>query len=1146
MYLKRLELLGFKSFPDKTVVKLTSGVTAVVGPNGCGKSNILDAIRWVLGEQKVSLLRGNKMEEIIFNGTRDLKPLGMSEVTLVIQNTKGRLPTEYSEVQITRRLFRSGESEYLLNKVPCRLKDITDLLLDTGVGAHAYSMIQQDMVDAILSDRTDDRRFLFEEAAGISKYKNRKKAAIRKLETTDNDLLRLKDIVAEVNTQVNSLKRQVNKARRYKEYSDELRGWEIYLGKHAIDSFNQERREILINRDSLSDQRLKFDTDIDALSSDQERERKSLTDLDRELSDVSNQIYEKSEAAHTIEKDISILREKKENARSIKEKNTLDIDALAKRKVILQEQIGEVQEELTLLEGELSKIENDVADSRRISSEIDNKVLEARQKRENLNNRLMAIESQLSAGKSDDTNLKEQESEINSRLEEIEAQLNDCRRAGEEIAGKQKDLHDKQDEKQEAINQHKERQSELESKLKEHNERLEELSGKIFDLSASLEAAEARRHLLSEMVAHYEGFSSGVIAVFEDRAKWPDIIGAVADKLKPLAGYEEAIEAALGELAGYIICRDRNTAESIIQYLKSGKKGRAGFIILDEAREYAGSTRPDITQSGFLGWADDYVEKSDELSALTKVLLSHIAIVQPDTTEAIRGQLPPHFMAVTTDGRLLHSRSIISGGSGDELSLLGRKEKIEIQEKIIAELSSEIDNLKSEKNQVTSEIGTVQATLRDVNSEYETLSEEFENIKKEITAAGYEASSVTGDISRLENEQKKLNEKLGALRGRQYDLNLNYDQLIKERDELKLSLSSQDKEISELEAAADEAEKKFSDVQINQVEQKSKKQQLESKINHINELIADIEFNSEAKSNEIITARDEAEKAGEKIIILEKELKSSFDERTGIETKQTQMRDRRETIQQSIDAREKEIKSLRQNREETSSRLHEIEIRLTEIDSEIKTLNERLREEDIDLSQVESDIPDASVPEDKRYEHMRQLKESIRNMGAVNLLALEEYRTASERQEFLAAQLNDLTNAKSTLQSTITKINATARKLFLDTFDEVRGNFQRVFEELFTGGEADIRLTNPDDPLESPIEIIARPRGKKLLSITQMSGGERALTAISLLFAIYLTKPSPFCILDEVDAPLDDANIHRFLKLIKTFSDETQFINYHP
>ncbi len=413
MYLKRLELLGFKSFPEKTVIKLTPGVTAVVGPNGCGKSNILDAIRWVLGEQRVSLLRGTKMEEIIFNGTRDLKPLGMAEITLVIQNNRGILPTEYGEVQITRRLFRSGESEYLLNKVPCRLKDITELLMDTGIGAHIYSMIQQDMVDAILSDRTDDRRFLFEEAAGISKYKSRKKAALRKLESTEQDLLRLQDIVSEVTTQVNSLRRQMKKAERYQELSTELRGWELYINRTAVDNLKNERRELQTSRDTLLDAKTKFDTEIDKLSSIQEEDRNKLIDLDRSLTEISNGIYEKTEAAHRIETEISLTQEKKENAKRLLEKNLLDLDAFAKRKELLEEQIGGLDEELRKFEGLLEGSQGEINASETVLAEIDEKVLAARKEHERLNRRLLELEGLLSAGKSDDTRI--QNSPPNSR-----------------------------------------------------------------------------------------------------------------------------------------------------------------------------------------------------------------------------------------------------------------------------------------------------------------------------------------------------------------------------------------------------------------------------------------------------------------------------------------------------------------------------------------------------------------------------------------------------------------------------------------------------------------------------------------------------------------------------------------------------------
>ncbi|MCP4704872.1 MAG: hypothetical protein GY865_09705, partial [candidate division Zixibacteria bacterium] len=384
---------------------------------------------------------------------------------------------------------------------------------------------------------------------------------------------------------------------------------------------------------------------------------------------------------------------------------------------------------------------------------------------------------------------------------------------------------------------------------------------------------------------------------------------------------------------------------------------------------------------------------------------------------------------------------------------------------------------------------------------------------------------------------------LELLKNRQYNLNLSHDQLSVEKEKLNTAQKEHNDLLAQLEAESEEVEKHLSGLQINLVEQKSKKQQLETQISHTRELISDIESNSTAKSEEIITAEDESKNSNEKIFILEKELKITFESRTTLSEKQTKIREERESIQLEIDKREKEVKSIRQNREDIGSQLHDTEIRITEIEAEIRNIMDNLQDEnDINFDELTVEVPNQDVPEEKRQERMLELKESIRNMGAVNLLALEEYDEFSERHEFLSTQLSDLLTAKTTLQSTITKINSTAKKLFADTFNEVRGNFKKVFEELFTGGEADVRLTNPDEPLESPIEIIARPRGKKLLSIAQMSGGERALTAISLLFAIYLTKPSPFCVLDEVDAPLDDANIKRFLKLIKTFSDETQFI----
>ena len=1143
MYLKRLELLGFKSFPDKTVIKLTGGVIGVVGPNGCGKTNILDSIRWVLGEQKVSLLRGTKMEEIIFNGTRDIKPLGMAEVTLVIQNSKGILPTEYSEVQITRRLFRSGEAEYLLNKIPCRLKDIADLLMDTGIGAHVYSVIQQDMIDAILSDRTDDRRFLFEEAAGISKYKNRKKAALRKLEATEQDLLRLKDIVAEVTVQVNSLNRQMKKAERYQKMAEELKGWEIFLGKNASDTLQNERRALMTRRDSLLDARVACDAAIDTLSAQQEEQRKELTDLDRELTAISNLVYEKSEAAHALEKEISILREKRENARQLQERNTFDIQAFQKRKEILAEQIEETRRELEKVESESGAHVEEVARSEQNLNEADEKVLAARRARDELSKELMALEGRLSAGKSDDSNLKEQESDINTSLTELIKLHSEAGNNRDKIAARLAELESSGVTIAAQISGLQNQQNTWESEIRGFDARLEELSGEIFDLTASLEAAEARRHLLSEMITHYEGYSAGVVTTFENRERWPGLIGTVAEHLTPHGGFEDAIEAALGETAEFMISRDRETADGVISFLRQEKKGKAGLIILNEAGFNTGVTRPELNGESFLGWADQYVTVSEELKPLAHLLLSRIAVIKPENNKSILDALPMYFAAVTTDGKLFENRAIVSGGSNEGLSLFGRKEKIAEQDRILQELNGKIAEIKTARNQITSELGSKQAELHGILSQLDNLKEESDRVHAELTSTRYEMQTVETEMRRLEKEKKAFSDKLELLKSRQYDLSLNYDQLAREKETLVGRLQEHEMVIGQLERDSEEAQNRLSSVQIRQIELRSKKQQLESQIRHTGELIAEIEQNATAKSQEIVSAEQEITGSLDRIAGLEKELKELFDARAVLADKQNGIRNTYSGLQENLVTREKEIKQQRQTREEALEELHAAELRMTAIEAEVRNITEKIRNDyDLELEAITAEPPDSRLPEEKRLERLHELKDLMKNFGGVNLLALEEYRTSKERQEFLSAQMNDLLNAKSTLQSTITKINVTAKNLFMETFARVRENFKKVFEELFTGGDADIRLLDEADPLESPIEIIARPRGKKLLSIAQMSGGERALTAISLLFAIYLVKPSPFCILDEIDAPLDDANIHRFLRMIKAFSDQTQFI----
>ncbi len=633
------------------------------------------------------------------------------------------------------------------------------------------------------------------------------------------------------------------------------------------------------------------------------------------------------------------------------------------------------------------------------------------------------------------------------------------------------------------------------------------------------------------------------MSVLENTERWPGIVGTVADNFKPREGYDKAIEAALGEIAGFIICKDRNTANEAIEYLRSENKGKAGFIILNTAQNNTDVSRPEMNEEGFLGWADDFVETDDTARPLVSLLLSRVALAKPEAAAAMADRLPSYFEVVGTDGRLYRSQAIVSGGSTEGISLFGRKEKVDQQAQEIVRLKSELEQIRIQKNQLTAKLGSLQSERSEINEQLESLVEELAEANSNRSTNDFELQTCTNDISRIENENRLASEKLEAIKTRQYSLNLSHDQQLHEKEELIQKLEQQQTIIAELENESETAADDVSKKQIEQVELKSKKEQVESQTRHTRELIYEIDRNTTTKTEENVAAEVEINRSKENMVVLEAQLKEIFEERTGLNEKQVQLRGSHAELQEVLSQREKEIKSSRVQREDSSRDLHDIELRLTEIDSETRNIVQKITEEyELDIREVEVSLPSDAIPAEERRSHMQDLKEKMKAMGAVNLLALEEFRTAQERQEFLSGQIDDLLNAKNTLQSTITKINTTAKRLFMETFEQVRENFQKVFEELFTGGQSDIRLVNEDDPLESPIEIIARPRGKKLLSITQMSGGERALTAISLLFAIYLVKPSPFCILDEIDAPLDDANIHRFLKLIKTFSDQTQFI----
>ncbi len=1143
MYLKRLDILGFKSFADKTAVKFSDGITAIVGPNGCGKTNILDSLRWVLGEQRTSLLRGSKMEEVIFSGTNDVKPLGMAEVTLSLVNNRGVLPTEYNEVQITRRLFRSGESEYLLNKVPCRLKDITELFYDTGMGAHSYSVIQQDMIEAVISDKAEERRFLFEEAAGITKYKQRKKAALRKLEATQNDLLRLQDIYAEVQTQVRSLKRQYKKAERYQSISDTIKAWELYLGAQRIQTTEQSKQQTRAQIDEITNKIVKIDSSVDMHSARLENQRKSQVDIEHELTQVGNTVYSVNERAHDFEKQISILTEKRTNSRSLIDRNKTEIVTLEQRDSILDEQIVETEETLKIQREEAETLSQQLTKLEATQAELDKKLVQARMAREQENQRLLELEGKLSSGKAEENSLRTQLTDLEQQKANLSEQRETSKTESEEIIKQLQIEQEEFDKVADKKNATQSRQEELTTLLEKLVEQNEAVSLEISNLTASKEACQARISLLEEMILHYEGYEAGVVATMDNRDQWDGLAGTVAEKFVPSEGLESATAAALGEMAGYIICNNRSSAERIISYLKEEQKGKIGILVPSAGMLDAVVKRPEIDLPEFMGWLDSQVTTDDELKPLMQAVLSRTAIYRAGADpSALLERLPYGFQAVSTDG-LVYSKNVISGGSDDRYSLFRREEKVDEEKQQLMQFQAQLDEAHERKNKLIANIASVRAESGQTVELLSELTDEVQTRRTKVNELTYKRQAIQTEISRLEREHKQISDKLEQIQGRQYNLGLDYSELADRKKDLVGSMSTSSQQLTEYEQLTSASLEKLSRTQVESVEARSRIEQSESKLKHIRELKNEIASTIRTKQAEIVQAKEEIETATAEINRLEHLLKETFEERTVVSERQSELRENQEAILEQVKIVESELKELRLEKESLSNEKHQLEMRLTTVESEIKALSERLNEDyEVDIHTIQPECPDDSFDITQADTMLAEKKEQLRKFGAVNLLALEEYRTASEREEFLGEQLEDLNTARNDLQTTISKINQTARQLFLETFDQVRKNFQGLFVKLFTGGEADIKLIDPNNPLESDIEITARPRGKKQLSITMMSGGERALTAISLLFSLYMVKPSPFCILDEIDAPLDDANCRRFLTIIDSFSKQTQFI----
>jgi len=1140
MLLSRLELAGFKSFPERTVLEFNGGITGVVGPNGCGKSNILDSIRWVLGEQRTSVLRSAKMEEVIFSGTKTLKPTGMAEVNLTIKNNRGVLPVEYDDIVITRRLFRSGDSEYYINKNRCRLKDIMELFFDTGMGPHAYSVIQQGMIDSILSDKTEDRRSLFEEAAGVTKYKHRKKEAENKLQATEADLLRLGDVLAEIEKQVIQLRRQAKRARRYSARKDKLRDIELTLAAALLfesqkkyGDFQEKKRALEVEIESSIAETDKLEVRIQEL-------KLNLSEHEAEAARFRQEESAMSLKATEVESEIKLNRQRVDSSKEEIDKRKSDITSLRNRIEYLRKEIEDKYDKLkdierrkTQVTEEADLLENDLAGLTELHSNVE-KDLELKKSGYN------EISEKISGLKAERASLEEMKRALNGKMQEIEKSAKDYRNTKDENHDDILNLEKRRGDLALQIDVLKSRQKSGEDELAADEESVALLRDNLSTKKAEISGLQARRELLEQLIESGEGYSSGAKAIRSWENKSAGIMMPVAEALDVPEHYRIAVNAALGDMGEIIPVKTYDDARAAIEYLKTNNAGRSTFIVLDKLGALTVSEGRPNNAAGFIGFLDDLVTFPGDYDSVVRLLLGRVALFESeDAALNIDGRWT-HYTRVTEDGLVILPSAMISGGKAIS-GIFGRHHDLqEIKEKLEG-LSNEIrkaeDRLRMEQeniNRIRGDIEENKKIILQLEAEKDKIEAELTQMNFDFKQKENEYSAAVNEVSELQNEIERYENKISALEN---DLDAFEESLETNGSAVKCSSEN----VEELKSKIKDVESSLTKKRIKKVELDGLAVNIKSDIDHAVEICDEAERMIKENSEGISKAEMAIENAIKKNEELKNELESCFAERK--KTKDSVLR-----IEGIISEKmgeigniEKQLVEKRKLKEISQSSLHDLDMELVELESSRKSITERINYE-FGISAIDPAPLDENQTIDSLKERAEKIRLELQRMEPVNLMAGEDYERENDRYNFLIRQKEDLLDAKASLREAINRINATAEERFLKTFDAIEKNYQNVFSKLFENGEAHVELEDSSLPLESPIKIMARPGGKKLLSVAQLSGGERALTAISLLFAIYLVKPSPFCILDEVDAPLDDINLIRFLKLIKGFSRDTQFI----
>ena len=1149
MYLKRLELQGFKSFADKTTLELLPGITAVIGPNGSGKSNISDAIRWVLGEQSMKSLRGQKSEDVIFAGTQNRKSLGFAEVSLIFDNLDGKLPIEYTEVTVTRRLFRSGESEYLINKTPCRLKDITELFMDTGIGKDGYSIIGQGRIDEILSNKSEDRRHVFEEASGIVKYKTRKIEAEKKLEQTKLNLLRINDIIYEIEQKIEPLKIQAEKARKYLSLKEELKDIEIGLFIHNINEYKIKLEKIIQDEEILKEQSKAENDRLEEINILKQELKEKIDEITEEIEELHNLESRTLQEKEQINSDIKVIRERITNNEYNYTRFEEEIEESKTKQEKLQEEMAQKEEKKNNLFVNKERFERELEEKQKeldeLTSNLSEKEKEIEEYKKTVEESIdikFEKSAEINTYDANSENIEKREKNIKEEIQQGISELDGARMEKEDIS---KIFYDSDNKRKNVL-----AQIEVISKNKKEKEaKRKDFEDKINLLLSEYRMKESRLKFLKETEKEKEGYTKSVKTLLLDCEKNSELAIGVEGVLSSLIEvdkkYEIAIEMTLGGALQNIVTETEQDAKKLVEYLRKNNIGRASFLPISSVKGKKLEKYNSKNIQGILGVASNLVKYNPKYEGIIQSLLGRTVIVEEMQQAIDLAKLNQYsFKIVTLKGDIINPSGMISGGATPTktVNILGRAGEIKALEKELVNIDNQIKKLKEERDEY-------EKSIEDVLHEAEELETQLKEIEILYATDKQKLISVEENIEKIEKRQQKLKDELAQIKEQKEEINKKkiekqkeIDELDKKREELTIIINEYANTNKENQKYIDDLNFDVTNLKISVNSFNESEISIDEMVERINNEIISNNISIQNKKNNMQNLVQENEKLEQDIKNFENRLIQMQEQISNRDTKVQELKKERNIKNQRLEDVEQKIIQQFTTIENIKSELTKIEIRKEKTEQDIEEVTNKLWDE-YELT------PNTVLEEYKRPTNIatatrnaNKIRNEIKELGSVSIDSIEEYKETSKRYEFMCEQRLDVETSMTQLRKVIEEMTEKMKKQFLSQFKIINENFKIAFTELFGGGTAELILEDENNILETGIEIRVQPPGKKLQNMTLLSGGEKAFTAIALLFAMLKINPSPFCILDEIEAALDDVNVYRFAEYLKKFTGETQFL----